>query len=134
VAVSKWVYELATGRFLYGGFYEPTFDPDTQGVAEFDDANPNPDTVRERYDATAETLRRPATDEELDVAQAATVDAQLDDALVTGDVIILAAAQHLTVLFPDLPEPTAEQITAFTAAVRATSKDALRAAVTAPSA
>lgn len=42
MAVSTWVYDLATGRFLYGGFYAPPFDPSTQGTATFADTHPDP--------------------------------------------------------------------------------------------
>jgi hypothetical protein len=129
MAAAKWVYDLASGRFLYGGYYEPSYDPATQGIAEFPDADPNPDVEHERFDATSPTLRRLATTEELTADETAAVDASLDQALSTGDVIILAAAQHLTVLFPDLPEPSPEQVAAFRDAVRSTSKDLLRAAL-----
>lgn len=63
MATSKWVYENATGRFLYGGFYEPTWDPMVETMVEFADADV-PNIERERYDPTSPTKRRQATTQE----------------------------------------------------------------------
>jgi hypothetical protein len=63
MAISKWVYALATGQFTRGGFFDPAYDPATEGVAEFEDAEPNPNPRLERFDATLG--KRPATDTEI---------------------------------------------------------------------
>ncbi|MGE0464596.1 MAG: hypothetical protein AB7Q16_24780 [Vicinamibacterales bacterium] len=60
-------------------------------------------------------------------AAAAVVSAKLDEALATGAVIIAAAAENMTVLFPGLEPPTAEQKAEFAAAVKATAKQLLAA-------
>ncbi|MGE3276714.1 MAG: hypothetical protein AB7O67_16505 [Vicinamibacterales bacterium] len=60
-------------------------------------------------------------------AQAAELAARLDEALATGAVIIAAAAENMTVLFPSLDAPSDEQKAAFAAAVKATAKQLLAA-------
>jgi len=64
MVTSNWIYDKTTNRFLYGGPYEPTFDAVTQGLARLTDRDP--DLILERYDATAPTWRRLATQTELD--------------------------------------------------------------------
>jgi hypothetical protein len=76
MAVSQWVYDKATGRFLYGGYYDPAFDPSVQGLAAFVDRHPDP--TSERFDAASLTLRRPATVAELAADAAATLAGQAD--------------------------------------------------------
>ena len=49
MAISTWVYDKTTGRFLYGGFYTPSFDSGTQAVAMFNDWHPDP--TRDKWDA-----------------------------------------------------------------------------------
>lgn len=94
MAESRWVYELASGRFLRGGFYLPGYDPATEGVAVFPDADPHPDPTRERYDAAAPNKRRAATQTELDAdATVARITAAQREA--GGDVIRATVAWML---------------------------------------
>ncbi len=92
--MNNWVYRLADGMFLYGGFYEPTFDPLTQGVVTLPDER-MPDRELEMFDAGSPTKRRARTADERAAAQAAMLNAKLEEALATGDVIIRAAFTHL---------------------------------------
>lgn len=48
MATSKWVYRKSDGQYLRGGFYEPEFDPATEGVDEFPDHDPHPDLRLEK--------------------------------------------------------------------------------------
>jgi hypothetical protein len=74
--MSKWIYLKADGRFLRGGYFEPDFDATTEGLVEFDEGNPDP--IRERFDATSPTNRRPATAAEIAAVAAADADAALN--------------------------------------------------------
>ena len=76
MATSAWVYEKATGRFLYGGFYAPTFDSATQALALFADRHPDPS--REKWDA-ANSVVVPVTPAEMTADAAAAVARQADD-------------------------------------------------------
>jgi hypothetical protein len=72
------------------------------------------------------TLRR-ATTEERAAVKDAVESAAADQALASGRAIITAAADSLRLLYPSLPEPTADQRAAFVAAVTATARTLLRA-------
>jgi hypothetical protein len=74
MATSKWVYDRVTQQFLYGGFYEPTCDPLTQGIAVCGETHPDPRL--ERYDAVV--MRRPATTAEIAAFDATRADVQAD--------------------------------------------------------
>ena len=89
MATARWVYDKATARFLYGGFYEPTFDAATQGVASFSDQPPDP--ALERFDGTSPTQRRPATSAELQADATAAVAAQADSDVAVRRVKALIA-------------------------------------------
>ncbi len=45
---SRWVYRLADGMYVRGGFNDPEYDPSTEAVAEFQDADPHPNIREER--------------------------------------------------------------------------------------
>ncbi|MGE3404586.1 MAG: hypothetical protein AB7K63_18500 [Vicinamibacterales bacterium] len=74
---------------------------------------------------TAEDLT--AGGDAFDQAEAAVLSAKLDEALATGAVIIAAAAENMTVLFPGLDAPTDAQKAEFAASVKATAKQLLAA-------
>jgi hypothetical protein len=86
MAINKWLVLSASGEFKTGGFFEPVSpvlgdgsrDPAYAIVVLPSEAMP--DIVRERYDATSQTLRRLATQTELDAATQATrnATAQID--------------------------------------------------------
>lgn len=101
----KWTYELATGRFVCGGPYDPPCDPATQGIERYRE---NPDPRTERYDATAPNKKRPATAEEIAAYDAAQKDAEAD-ALVNQDKRLLVLAewcrQELNTVRAALPVP-----------------------------
>ena len=88
---SKWVYRLSDGLFLYGGFYEPGFNPVTEDVVSFPDADPHPNVNTERYDAARPTKRRPATTEEQTAARLAVVDAEADLVAQKKDLLTMFA-------------------------------------------
>jgi len=67
----RWVYELSTGIFLYGGPYEVTVNPLTQGVVLLL-RHPNP--RQERYDGAGRV--RPATVQEISDYDAGQLDAR----------------------------------------------------------
>jgi len=121
--MNVWIYRLADGVFLRGGPYEPDYDLTTEGRVVLPDEQ-MPDIARERYDGTRRSKRRLATDQELADAQSRRIDAQLEGALVTGDVIIRAAFAHLAEVVTAIHDGTfdlAAQDQAV-AAVKATAK------------
>jgi len=59
----KWVYDLTSSEYLFGGNVDPPFDPATQGVDTFQDTEPHPDARLERHALTGG--RRPATTQEI---------------------------------------------------------------------
>lgn len=83
---NKWIAKVATGEFLFGGYYEPTpwikaeqpqqppgtYDPDTDVVIVLGDRHPDPRT--ERWDGATST--RPATAPEIAAWDAAETDRQ----------------------------------------------------------
>jgi len=74
MAQLKFIVQAATNKFITGGFFDPpvpmlpdgSVDPAYIIVTMPGDVMP--DVVRERYDPTVITLRRPATQVELDAA------------------------------------------------------------------
>ena len=68
----RWIYNLVTNEFLYGGPYDPPFDPAIQGLAKL---LRNPIPTLERYDGVGGI--RKATTQELanyDAAQAVSIE------------------------------------------------------------
>ncbi len=74
MAVSKWIYTKSTGQFTRGGFYDPPYDPESEGVVEFQDDDPNPDVRLDRFDPVRG--KRPATAQEIAAYDAAAFEAQ----------------------------------------------------------
>jgi len=83
----NWVYEVATGTFLYGGPYDPSYNPATQGLVALPD-HPNPRT--QRYDVASAQVR-PATEQEVTDYEAGQLDGQIRRAF-DGDKNVLAFA------------------------------------------
>jgi|SRR6185295_3365346 len=75
MAISTWVYDKATGRFLYGGYYAPTFDAGTQALALFADHHPDP--ARDKWDAVNSVVV-PVTPAEASADAAAIISSQAD--------------------------------------------------------
>lgn len=61
----KWIYDLTSNEFLYGGPYDPTFNPSTQGMVRLER---NPNATTERYDGAGGM--RPATTQEMSASDA----------------------------------------------------------------
>ncbi|SRR5216684_2992170 len=114
MATSTWVYRQSDGLYLYGGFYQPTFDPVTQGSDTFPDAAPHPDPRLQRHDAVKGGTRL-ATVSEI-AAYDAMTHARLADP--AGDKLILAVLltilQYINTLraasTPPLPPLTLTQV------------------------
>jgi hypothetical protein len=92
MGMNRWVIEVVTGRFLYGGRYDPTpTDLATQIVVDLP-GEALPDQARQRYDVAAETKVRDATAEELeaDVAleAAARAAAEIGRAAIAATVLL----------------------------------------------
>ena len=68
-----WVADKVSSQWLYGGPYNPSYDPATQALVKLD-RNPNP--LTERYDPNAKDPIRPATAQEQADFQAAKLDAE----------------------------------------------------------
>ncbi len=70
-AESRWACDRATGRWLFGGYYDvesaPGFDPSSMDVYTFPDADPHPDPILTRCDPVLK--RRLATSTERTAAQ-----------------------------------------------------------------
>jgi hypothetical protein len=110
MAISLWVYRRSDGQFLRGGFYVPTFDLATDGVAEMPADAPHPDPRTQRWDSIASAVRN-ATAQEIaayDTAQRQ-VAADRDGAL---DVVKTTIVWHLERELGRLPTP-AEALAAF---------------------
>jgi len=123
---SYWVYRKRDGQFLRGGWYVPACDAETEGVLEIDDdADPHPSIERERFDAAAPTGRRRLNAEELTATQARAREAQIIDAMQTGEAMISAAAANMAILFPSLAPPNRENQRRFVEAVNASAKELL---------
>jgi len=87
--VTTWVYRLADGVFLRGGFYMPSFDPGTEGLAQFPDADPHPDIRLHRYDATLG--KRLATPGELAATGSATLSLRSINTSREKDILSMCA-------------------------------------------
>lgn len=100
----KWIYDLISGEFLYGGPFDGPYDPSTQGVVKLPR---NPNVRMERYDGAAGI--RPASAQEIsnyDASRLATTAGdRADDLALRG----LAAymVQELNVIRAALPVPLA---------------------------
>lgn len=105
---SRWVYEIASGRFLRGGFYLPDFDALTEGVVAFEDADPHPDPAKERFDTASPTKRRLATQAELD-ADTVTVKATAAQREAAADIVRATVAWTLFRILGR--QPTGTEIT-----------------------
>src|ERR1043166_1281551 len=101
MATSTWVYRLADGMYLRGGFSDQSFDPATEGVDHFPDANPHPDVrppkgpgrqPRTPAEIAAYDAAQPETVRKADVADLrAHLDAMATGAPSLADVKLLAA-------------------------------------------
>lgn len=105
MATSRWVYNRATGVFSRGGFYDPTYDPETEGIAEFPDADPAPDVRRDRYDS--EHGKRPATDEELTTYDVADYEEASLQAVTSNPLLTTAVLELMKLILGH--EPTQEE-------------------------
>jgi hypothetical protein len=86
--VTRWVYRLSDGLFLYGGHYEPQYDPATQGVASLAD---HPNARTQRWDGSA---IRAATAPEIAAYDDAAADAFVDAISRADRVIVRWIAQR----------------------------------------
>jgi hypothetical protein len=97
MAISKWVYTLATGQFTRGGFYDPPFDSATEGVVGFPDADPMPDVRLQRFDA--ERGKRPATADEIAAFDQSRLDAQATGEIQSNpQLVAVSLALHALLL------------------------------------
>jgi acyl-CoA reductase-like NAD-dependent aldehyde dehydrogenase len=78
MVMSNWVVRRADNAFVRGGFLSVDADPATEIAVSFPEGK-TPDPILERYDATSATLRRPATQAELDAVAAAQKDSDIDN-------------------------------------------------------
>ena len=99
----NWVYEQATGTLLYGGHYNPSCNPATQGIVSLSE-NPNP---RLRRVDTATRLIRDATPDELTAYDAAELDTRMKSRF-NGDKLAKALAIWCAQKF-NVPLATAQQ-------------------------
>jgi hypothetical protein len=86
--VTRWVYRLSDGLFLHGGYYEPSYDPATQGVASLD-GHPNART--QRWDGAA---IRAATAPEIAAFDADAADGAVDAISRFDKVLVRWIAQR----------------------------------------
>lgn len=91
----KWIYMVSTQEFLYGGPYDPLFDPATQGLVIL----PRHPVVRiERFDVLNGI--RPATDVEIlayDVLRASDAERERFDGQKMLKAVAIYFAQQLNV-------------------------------------
>ncbi len=104
----RYVVEVSSGRFLYGGFYEPLVaDSITQQVVDVP-GDRTVDLIRERYDAQATARRRPATSGEISEV----LDLQKDEQAQDGVQQAIVKSTVAWVLFKLLGRlPTGAELT-----------------------
>lgn len=91
----KWIFDLISGEWLYGGAYEPNYNPAIQGMAVLPR---NPDRRLER--ASGAGAIRPATVQEIaayDAARAGDREAQQFDGQQMLKALAIWTAQKMNV-------------------------------------
>lgn len=109
MAEHRWIYRLADGVFLRGGFCDLSFDPAIEGVVRFDDADPAPHVRTERADGAGGT--RPATGPEIAAFDAAQADTQVT-ARIDQDRILKALVIWLAQRFGIPPAQARQELLA----------------------
>lgn len=93
------VYRLSDGQFTRGWPSNPPFDPATEAQQEYPD-NQRPDMRLERFDASSEPKKRPATAQEIaafDAARAADIEAVQFDGQKMLKAVAIFFAQQLNI-------------------------------------
>lgn len=103
-AMSHWVANRVDGFFVYGGFYDPQFDPATQVLVDFPDTDPHPNPRTERWDGALG--KRAATAVEIASFDAAQLTIRIDSE-VTKAITAMGAALLKRILGTN---PSAQQV------------------------
>jgi len=109
MAISKWIYRQTDDQYLRGGFYEPDYDPATEGVDQFLDADPHPNPRTERHKAGGG--KRAATAQEITEYDTSTLDTQAQ-VIYDGDKALKALVLWLAPLAGRTPQQAKNEIIA----------------------
>ncbi len=63
MATHRHIYDKATGRFIQGGYFDPSCDAATQGIIDLPDGTPFPDYRAQRVDVATGAIRLATADE-----------------------------------------------------------------------